>query len=190
LDASDLSALLWQERALLDQLLLNLETQAFLPQGDSESGLPLLREQLENIIERLRLVELARSVELSSLAKEWKVPENFTLGGLAASAPTGVWTQILEAHLAAMTSQALLILGLQKSIEDLPHKTVRLTREKHKKRTGPLLSSSTASEPKAATDADDAVVMQQNFQTETPQGLGEALPGTLQEFLGLSALRG
>ncbi|WP_267785011.1 hypothetical protein [Paenarthrobacter ureafaciens] len=166
LNANDLSALLWRERALLDQVLLNLETKAFLPHGGGESGHPLLGEQLMDIIVRLRLVELARSVEVSSLAKEWKIPEDHTLSHLVAHAPTGVWAQILGEHLAAMTAQALRIRGLQKSIEDLPQRAAHLTRGNHKKRMAP---------PRAAATASDLKVV-----------ATQALPGTLQEFLGLS----
>ncbi|GGH99268.1 flagellar export chaperone FlgN [Arthrobacter liuii] len=184
MNANDLSALLWRERALLERLLLKLETERFFLREGSLHWLGHSTEELRDVLGRLRLEELARSVEVSLLAREWSAPDSVTLGGLVAHAPTSVWAEILGAHLTAMSVQARRVMALGQINEELLEKAALQAREEPAKLSTDTHGISVIPHPDADTDADDLDLMLRDDTIRAAQVItGQVLPGTLQEFL-------
>ncbi|MFI2563923.1 hypothetical protein [Paenarthrobacter sp. NPDC018779] len=102
--ADELSATLWRERRQLDFLLFVLETQLLHLRAGSWHRLNITAAELEKVLEKLRFESLARSVEASSAAAEWKAPDKSALPALMGIAPPGVWAELLDEHRQAMIS--------------------------------------------------------------------------------------
>ncbi|MFF2713966.1 flagellar protein FlgN [Paenarthrobacter sp. NPDC058040] len=102
--ADELSATLWRERGRLDFLLFLLETQLLHLHAGHWHRLNFTASELEKVLENLRFESLARGVEASALAAEWKAPDQLTLPSLVRIAPPGVWAGLLGEHREAMIS--------------------------------------------------------------------------------------
>jgi FlgN protein len=100
---NDLSTLLWRERELLELLVFKLEEEQLLLTAGKSKWLPYATREVEAVLSRIRIAGIERTVEASSVAIEWNIPEDATLRQLVESAPTDVWRDILQAHLAALT---------------------------------------------------------------------------------------
>ncbi|CEA06658.1 FlgN protein [Arthrobacter saudimassiliensis] len=101
--AQRLSALLWEERELLELLVFKLEEEQLLLTSGRSRWLQHATREVEQVLERLRAAELSRTVTVAALAREWHVSEDATLRELADAAPAGPWAEIFTAHLQAMT---------------------------------------------------------------------------------------
>jgi len=102
--ASELSALLWQERELLDLLEYRLEVQrALLTVGESRWA-QRAADDIEAATGQLRRLNLARDIEVQATAEAWGIPaESPSLRDIIAAAPPdGPWSEIFTAHLRAM----------------------------------------------------------------------------------------
>ena len=97
--AGDLSAALWQERRQLELLLFRLETQRLHVLAGNVQWLSFTASEVESVLDRLRFEALARSVESAAVAAEWGLPAQATLNELAAGAPPGAWSEVLQDHL-------------------------------------------------------------------------------------------
>lgn len=185
LSASDLSAMLWRERTLLVELIGNLERMGDLLEHGSLGQLPHATQGIGQIIGRLRLVELGRSVEASVVSAEWGAQDDATLTGLASQAPTSVWADIFGAHHVAMTEHAHRILALaEHNHATLAGPGLRARNEGTTIQTHAEPPTSPSQQPEAGTGADycDPVLHQALIQGAQAVNL-YALPKTLQEFL-------
>lgn len=184
MNANDLSALLWRERALLDQLVMKLETERFFLREGNLHWLGQSMAELRGVLERLRIEELERSVEVAILAREWSAPDSVTLGGLVAHAPTSVWAQTLSAHLTAMTVQAHRILAVREINIATLKKTALQVRDERGKLSGNAHGTAADIGPESEGDTDDLALMLREDTIQAAQVLtGQVLPKTLQQFL-------
>ncbi|MGH1526742.1 flagellar export chaperone FlgN [Leifsonia sp. L25] len=94
--ASELSAQLWKERELLELLLFKLEEEQLLLIAGKSRWISHATREVEQVIERMRAVGLARTVEVASLAEEWGIGQDATLRELATAAPDGIWSDIFR----------------------------------------------------------------------------------------------
>ncbi|XAS64619.1 flagellar protein FlgN [Pseudarthrobacter sp. So.54] len=125
----ELSALLWRERELLDVLTFKLEEEQLLLTSGKSRWLPHGTKEVEQVLAHLSQASLARTIEAAVVAETWGLPTDVSLGELAAAAPQGAWSEILSAHLSAMTKQTALIKELRDSNEQYLRTAVRSTQE-------------------------------------------------------------
>ncbi|KUM36895.1 flagellar protein FlgN [Arthrobacter sp. EPSL27] len=125
----ELSALLWRERELLDVLTFKLEEEQLLLTSGKSRWLPHGTKEVEQVLGHLAQASLARTIEASVVAEAWGLPTEASLAELAAAAPEGTWSEILTAHLNALTRQTALIKELRDSNEQYLRTAVRSTQE-------------------------------------------------------------
>lgn len=99
---NELSAVLWRERELLELLLFKLEEEQLLLAAGKSRWVGHASREVEQVMNRLREIALARSVEVADLSTEWDCSDDATLREIIAAAPAGPWQDIFSAHLSAM----------------------------------------------------------------------------------------
>ena len=104
MSVNDLSTLLWRERELLDLLVFKLEEEQLLLTAGRSKWLHHATREVEQVLDRLRITGIERTVEASSVAVQWGLGEDATLRALADGAPDPVWQDLLRSHLAALTT--------------------------------------------------------------------------------------
>lgn len=129
MSAQDLSALLWQERELLELLVFKLEEEQLLLTSGKTRWLHHATREVEQVLERLRDAGLARAVHASAVATEWGIADGATLRELAEAAPDGPWQELLSAHLQAMTALVSQIAALRDSNQQFLRAASRSTQE-------------------------------------------------------------
>ncbi|WP_150308007.1 flagellar protein FlgN [Planctomonas psychrotolerans] len=127
--ANELSALLWQERELLELLVFKLEEEQLLLTAGKSRWIEHATREVEQVLQRLRNAGLARSVQVSTLAREWGTAEDAPLRDLVASAPPGPWSDIFAAHLRSMTELTDTIKQLRDQNEQFLRTAARSTQE-------------------------------------------------------------
>ncbi|HEV7813109.1 MAG TPA: flagellar export chaperone FlgN [Leifsonia sp.] len=127
--ASELSAQLWKERELLELLLFKLEEEQLLLTAGKSRWISHATREVEQVMERMRTVGLARTVEVATLAEEWGISPDSSLRGLAAAAPDGIWADIFASHLTAMTELTGQIAEVRDTNERLLREAARSTQE-------------------------------------------------------------
>ena len=127
--ASELSAQLWRERELLELLLFKLEEEQLLLVAGKSRWIAHATREVEQVMDRMRAVGLARTVEVATLAEEWGIGPDATLRELAAAAPDGIWADIFGSHLAAMTELTGQIADVRDTNERLLREAARSTQE-------------------------------------------------------------
>ncbi|AWB90395.1 flagellar export chaperone FlgN [Salinibacterium hongtaonis] len=127
--ANDVSATLWRERELLELLLFKLEEEQLLLTAGKTRWLQHATREVEQVLERLRPLNLTRTVEVSALAEEWGAPGEATLRDLINHAPEGPWSEIFSNHLTAMTELTGQIAQLRDSNEQFLRSALRSTQE-------------------------------------------------------------
>ena len=125
----DLSARLWRERELLDLLTFKLEEEQLLLTAGRTQWLSHATREVEQVLERLQIAGLERSVAAAGVARDWGLPEDATLRELAAGARDGAWAEILAAHLRAMTDQTAHIRQLRDANAQFLRAAARSTQE-------------------------------------------------------------
>ncbi|NUU31182.1 flagellar protein FlgN [Arthrobacter sp. C9C5] len=125
----ELSALLWRERELLDVLTFKLEEEQLLLTSGKSRWLAHGTKEVEQVLAHLSKASLARTIEAAVVAETWGLPTDATLGELAGAAPEGAWSEVLTAHLNALTRQTALIKELRDSNEQYLRTAVRSTQE-------------------------------------------------------------
>ncbi|WP_432396835.1 flagellar protein FlgN [Pseudarthrobacter sp. L19] len=125
----ELSALLWRERELLDVLTFKLEEEQLLLTAGKSRWLAHGTKEVEQVLEHLSQASLARTIEAAVVAEMWGLPTDASLSELAAAAPEGAWSEVLAAHLTAMTRQTGLIKELRDANEQFLRGAVRSTQE-------------------------------------------------------------
>lgn len=124
-----LSALLWEERELLELLVFKLEEEQLLLTSGKTKWLTHATREVEQVLERLRAADLGRAVAVAGLAREWGTSEDATLRELVAAAPPGPWTEIFNAHLQAMTELTVKIRELRDINEQFLRTAARSAQE-------------------------------------------------------------
>lgn len=124
-----LSALLWEERELLELLVFKLEEEQLLLTSGKSRWLQHATREVEQVLERLRAANLLRTVAASAVAAEWRIGEDATLREIIAAAPPGPWTEIFSAHLSAMTELTVKIRELRDINEQFLRTAARSAQE-------------------------------------------------------------
>lgn len=101
--ANELSMQLWRERELLELLLFKLEEQELLLAAGRSRWMKFATREIEQVLEGLRAVGIARVVEGDTVAAEWGAPEGASIRQLIEHAPEGAWRDVFTDHLRAMT---------------------------------------------------------------------------------------
>ncbi len=114
--ATNLTAALWQQRRLLHNLILIVESRTKAA-ALGQTADPKLEADLMAALNELRLSELARDIESSGTAATWDLPPDASLLKLSRAAPPGPWGEILRDHREAMLKQTATIKALT---TDLP----------------------------------------------------------------------
>lgn len=128
--ANELSALLWQERELLDLLIFKLTEEQLLLTAGHTRWLQHATSEVEQVVRRLRASDLSRAVDVAALAEQWDLDTaEPSLRHLADAAPPGPWGDILRAHLEAMTAQTAQIKELRDMNESFLRSAARSTQE-------------------------------------------------------------
>jgi hypothetical protein len=115
---SEVSNILWRERQLLELLLFKLEEEQLLLVNSRTRWLSHAAKEIEDVLEAIRNAELARAVEVESLATDLGMPSNASLRELVASAPAP-WAHILDEHRQAVLVATEEINGLAASNREL-----------------------------------------------------------------------
>lgn len=129
MDPQKLSALLWEERELLEFLTFKLDEQQLLLTTGRSRWIKFASTEIEQATQRLRAAGLARDLAVSALAEEWGLTENASLRQVIAGAPAGPWAEIFTSHLDAMTSLTNEIRELRDANEQLLREADRSTQE-------------------------------------------------------------
>ncbi|MFB9798806.1 flagellar protein FlgN [Arthrobacter citreus] len=124
-----LSALLWEERELLELLVFKLEEEQLLLTSGKSRWLQHATREVEQVLERLRAAALGRTVAVAALAQDWGTAEDATLRELVAAAPPGPWTEIFAGHLQAMTDLTIKIRELRDTNEQFLRAAARSAQE-------------------------------------------------------------
>ena len=128
--ANELSALLWQERELLDLLIFKLTEEQLLLTAGRTRWLQHATSEVEQVVRRLRASGLSRAINVAALAEEWNLgTDEPSLNDLADAAPPGPWGDIFRAHLEAMTAQTAQIKELRDVNESFLRSAARSTQE-------------------------------------------------------------
>lgn len=98
---SELSNLLWRERQLLDLLQFKLEEECLLLEADRSRWLAHAGREVELVVDEIGRAELARAVELATVAPEHGLGPQPTLGDLARTLPPP-WDSLFAAHREAL----------------------------------------------------------------------------------------
>ncbi len=102
--ATELSAQLWKERALVELLLFKLEELELILAGGRSRWIPQATKEIEQVLERMGSAGLGRAIDVAEVAEEWGCSPDATLRDLVAAAPPGAWADIFGAHLQAFTT--------------------------------------------------------------------------------------
>jgi hypothetical protein len=114
----DLSSVLWRERELLEMLAYKLEVEQLVLASGRTHWLAAAAREVEQVLERIREIELLRSVEVEVVASELGLPENASLREIA-DASDEPWRSIWLDHREAFTSTATQIRQLSESNREL-----------------------------------------------------------------------
>jgi len=125
----DLSARLWHERELLDLLTFKLEEEQLLLTAGRTRWVSHATREVEQVLERLRAAGLERAATAAAVAHEWGLPDDASLRDLASAASDPTWSEILSAHLAALTDQTAAIRQLRDANAQFLRAAVRSTQE-------------------------------------------------------------
>ncbi|MER2134828.1 MAG: flagellar export chaperone FlgN [Arthrobacter sp.] len=129
MDPQKLSALLWEERELLEFLTFKLDEQQLLLTTGRTRWIKFATTEIEQATARLRAAGLARDLAVSAVAEDWGLAEDAGLRQIIAGAPGGPWAEIFSSHLAAMTALTDEIEELREANEQLLRDAVRSTQE-------------------------------------------------------------
>jgi hypothetical protein len=115
---SEVSNILWRERQLLELLLFKLEEEQLLLVNGRSRWLSHAAKEIEDVLDAIRMAELARAVEVESLATDLGMPDNASLRELVAAAPAP-WAHILDEHRQAFLVSTEEINGLAATNREL-----------------------------------------------------------------------
>ncbi len=114
----DLSSVLWHERELLETLAYKLEVEQLVLAGGRTHWLAAAAREVENVLERIREIELLRAVEVEAVAEQLGLEPNASLHRIA-DACDEPWTGIWLDHREAFTRVTTQIQQLSESNREL-----------------------------------------------------------------------
>ena len=114
----DLSSVLWRERELLEMLAYKLEVEQLVLASGRTHWLAVAAREVEQVLERIREIELLRSVEVEVVATALGLADDASLQQIA-DASDEPWRSIWLDHREAFTSTATQIRQLSESNRDL-----------------------------------------------------------------------
>lgn len=114
----DLSSVLWHERELLETLAYKLEVEQLVLASGRTHWLAAAAREVENVLDRIRDVEVLRAVEVEGVAQELGLEPNASLQEIAAASDEP-WGSIWLDHREAFTMVAAQIRQLSESNRDL-----------------------------------------------------------------------
>lgn len=94
---SEVSNLLWRERQLLELLIFKLEEEQLLLVNERTRWLGHAAREVEQVLDEVKVAELARAVEVDALAGILGLESNASLRELAEAAPSP-WGHIFRDH--------------------------------------------------------------------------------------------
>ncbi len=114
----DLSSVLWRERELLEMLAYKLEVEQLVLASGRTHWLAAAAREVEQVLERIREIELLRSVEVEVVATALGLADDASLQQIA-DASDEPWRSIWLDHREAFTSTATQIRQLSESNREL-----------------------------------------------------------------------
>lgn len=102
---TELSNLLWRQRQLLDLLQFKLDEEALLLETGHGHWLAHASREVELVLDEISRVEMARALELASVAPEFGLGPQPTLVDLAVAVPAP-WDALFHDHRAALRMAA------------------------------------------------------------------------------------
>lgn len=139
--ANELSAMLWDERRHLAELLSCVDAAVSLQPGPGEA-MAAAPDMTEEKMQNVRAVGLARALATDDLCRSWGLPEDPALPELIAHVPAEPWGFIFSSHLDAMA--------------DLLNQIDQLDLRRGRRREGPV-TGRPGQDPPAAADADGVI---------------------------------
>lgn len=115
---SEVSNILWRERQLLELLLFKLEEEQLLLANGRTRWLAHAAGEIEDILDEVKAVELARAMEVASLADQLGIDSNASLRELVEAAPAP-WGHILDDHRTAFMSAVAEVQSMADSNREL-----------------------------------------------------------------------
>ncbi|MBW8827385.1 MAG: flagellar protein FlgN [Acidobacteria bacterium] len=125
---SEVSNLLWRERQLLELLVFKLEEEQLLLVNDRTRWLGHAAREIEQVLDEIKVAELARAVEVDALASMLGLDINASLRELAEVAPSP-WGHIFRDHRQAFLSLTTDIVAMADSNRELIAKGQRAVHE-------------------------------------------------------------
>jgi|TARA_B100001093_G_scaffold292791_1_gene279440 hypothetical protein len=105
MDLSGLSAVLWRERDILENLLYRLDVQQMLLMSGRDAWLVRSSSEIDDALEKVRSIELERGVRFDRAARDLGVDPSPSLTMLVDAAEEP-WKGLLTAHFDAFTDLA------------------------------------------------------------------------------------
>ncbi len=128
--ANELSAVLWQERELLDVLEFRLEAEQSLLSAGKTRWIQRASDEIAALTAQIRKLNLVRDVEVAQLAEEWTLEDELpSLREIIAHAPDLVWHDIFSAHLTALLASIERIGALRDTNDHMLRAAIRSTQE-------------------------------------------------------------
>ena len=125
---TEVSNILWQERQLLELLLFKLEEEQLVLASGRSRWLNHATREVEMVLEEIKRAELARAMEVDSLAAELGLSPGASLRELSEVAEQP-WKGILDQHRRAFLALTQEILALAQVNRDMLTRGQKATRE-------------------------------------------------------------
>lgn len=127
--ASELSAELWRQRELLEQLLFKFEEERLLLVAGRSRWIPHATREVETVVERLKASSLGLSMAIADAAEQWGLTHDAKLRDIVAAAPTGAWSEVLRSHVQVLTDLTAEVAAIQADNGRLLRASLRAAQE-------------------------------------------------------------
>ena len=124
----ELGSALWRQRELLETLLFKLEEEELIVAHGRAKWVGRAVREVELVLENIRKVELARSIEAEQAATDLGLVADASLRDIAEAAPAP-WDEIMRNHHAALSDLAAQIATRSHSNQELLEQTLRSTQQ-------------------------------------------------------------
>jgi hypothetical protein len=125
---TELSAVLWIERRLLERLLFKLEEEQLVLTSGRARWLPEAAAEVEAVIEEIRTSDLGRAFEVDQVAAELGIAPGASLLELSQAAPEP-WDELLRSHRDAFITLTRDVAGTAEGNRELLQMSYRITQE-------------------------------------------------------------
>jgi hypothetical protein len=125
---SEVSAILWRERNLLEMLVFKLEEEQLVVASGRSRWLAHATREVEAVLDRIREAEIMRSLEVDAVAPELLLRPGCSLRELAEAAPSP-WGSMFEDHRQAFLALTEEICALADANRDLLTRGAKAVRD-------------------------------------------------------------